>query len=265
MDQHWQEQALTPPPAQPKTTLWDSEFENLRRIDRIYLMVSAILVAAGRGTRMGPNVDKLFLDVRGVPVLVHTWRRLELCPCIDEIVLVHRDGMDRVFLDLAQRFGLKKAFRLTPGGAERQDSVWNGLQALSPGAEVVAIQDAARPCTHVELIAETVRVAREIGAAVAAQRVVDTIKESLDGHTVHRTLNRSQLWSVQTPQTFRVPIIREALQEVKRRGLRVTDDTAACELIGHTVRLVESSHPNPKVTRPEDLSIIESLLESSAS
>jgi len=223
-------------------------------------MVSAIIVAAGKGTRMGPNVDKLFLELAGKPVVVHTWQRFAAARCIDELVLVVRDGMKPAFEDLAQQFQLRKPFRLVIGGKERQDSVWNGLQALSPDAEIVAIQDAARPCTSEAVIDATIAAARENGAAVAAQPVTDTIKESADGKRVARTLDRSRLWAVQTPQTFRVEIIRHALAEVRTRGLRVTDDTAACELIGQPVQLVSSVEPNPKVTRPEDLPLIEAML-----
>jgi 2-C-methyl-D-erythritol 4-phosphate cytidylyltransferase len=134
------------------------------------------------------------------------------------------------------------------------------LEALSPQTEIVAIQDAARPCTSPALIAATVAAAREIGAAVAAQAVTDTIKESRDGKLIERTLDRSRLWAVQTPQTFRVETIRRALSEVRRRSLLVTDDTAACELIGQPVQLVLSTQPNPKVTCPEDLPYVEALL-----
>ena len=102
--------------------------------------------------------------------------------------------------------------------------------------------------------------ARENGAAVAAQPVTDTIKESVDGKSVTRTLDRSLLWSVQTPQTFRIEILRHALSEARNRGLLITDDTAACELIGQPVRLVTSAEPNPKVTRREDLAYVEMLL-----
>jgi 2-C-methyl-D-erythritol 4-phosphate cytidylyltransferase len=169
--------------------------------------------------------------------------------------------MQPTFNELAGRFQLKKKFRLVAGGAERQDSVWHGLAAVSSGTEIVAIHDAARPCTSTDLIADIVRAAQETGAAVAAQPVTDTIKESADGKFITRTVDRSRLWSVQTPQTFRVEIIRDALLEVRRRGLIVTDDTAACELIGHPVRLVTSAEPNPKVTQPEDLPYIEMLLK----
>jgi 2-C-methyl-D-erythritol 4-phosphate cytidylyltransferase len=223
-------------------------------------MNSAIIVAAGKGTRMGPNMDKLFLQVAGRPVVGHTWQRFNDSTWIDEIVLVIRDGMQPAFAELAAQLSFQKAHRFVTGGAERQDSVWNGLEALSPGAEIVAIQDAARPCTNPELIAATIEAAREMGAAVAAQSLSDTIKESNDGRTISRTVDRSKLWSVQTPQTFRVEVIRLALAEVRRRGLKVTDDTAACELIDQPVRLIPGLEPNPKLTMRGDLAYIESLL-----
>jgi 2-C-methyl-D-erythritol 4-phosphate cytidylyltransferase len=223
-------------------------------------MNSAIIVAAGKGTRMGANVDKLWLEVAGRPVLAHTWQRFNDAKCVDEIIVVVRDGMQSAFKDLAAKCRFQKMFRLVAGGAERQDSVWNGLEALSPKTEIVAIQDAARPCTSAELIAATIEAARETGAAVAAQAVTDTVKESSDGKMISRTLDRAKLWAVQTPQTFRVEVIRKALADVRKRGLLVTDDTAACDLIGQPVRLVSWPSPNPKVTRPEDLAYVGMLL-----
>ena len=209
---------------------------------------------------MGPDVDKLFLEVAGRPVVAHTWQRFDSAKCVGEIVLVVRDGMQSAFEELAKDLRPQKPYRMIAGGAERQDSVWNGLEALSPATGIVAIQDAARPCTSEALIAATIKAAREVGAAVAAQPVIDTVKESADGKLIQRTLDRSRLWTVQTPQTFRVEIIRRALSEVRRRGLLVTDDTAACELIGQPVKLVLGEAPNPKVTVPADLPHIAFLL-----
>src|SRR5882724_801351 len=224
-------------------------------------MVSAIIVAAGKGVRMGPNTDKLFLEVAGRPVIAHTWQRFVEATEIDEIVVVVRDGMQKTFESLAVQYKLSKPFRLVAGGAERQDSVWNGLEAVKPGTEIVAIQDGARPCTSREIISATIAAAREMGAAVAAQPVTDTIKETQDGATISRTLDRSRLWAVQTPQTFRVEVIRRALLLVREKKLQVTDDTAACELIGQPVRLVAGAAPNPKVTVPADLPYIELLIK----
>ena len=225
-------------------------------------MTSAIIVAAGKGTRMGPGVDKLFLEVAGGPLVAHTWRNFEASASIDEIVLVVREGLQSAFAELAAQHRFSKSYRMVAGGRERQDSVWNGLLALSAGAELVAIQDAARPCTTETILAQTIQAAREVGAAVAAQRVTDTIKESDGGEMILRTVDRARLWAVQTPQTFRVEIIRRALATVRERGLLVTDDTAACELIGQPVRLVECSTPNPKATCAADLPYINSVLGS---
>jgi len=224
-------------------------------------MNCAILVAAGRGTRMGPKVDKLFLEVSGRPVVAHTWQKFNDAACIDEIILVVREGMQSHFVELARQYSLAKPHRLVIGGPERQDSVANGLAALSATCEIVAIQDAARPCTTEALIAATIAAARETGAAVAAQPVTDTLKETGDGRTISRTVDRSKLWSVQTPQTFQVAVIRRAIQAARDQGLSLTDDTAACELIGQSVRLIPSLAPNPKVTVPGDLPFIASLLE----
>jgi 2-C-methyl-D-erythritol 4-phosphate cytidylyltransferase len=223
-------------------------------------MISALIVAAGRGTRMGADVDKLWLEIAGRPVIAHTWRQFNDADCVDETILVVRDGMQPHFTEIAKKFHFQKTFRLVVGGAERQDSVWNGLNALSPQSEIVAIQDAARPCTGADLIAATIQAARETGAAVAAQPVTDTIKETNDGIIISRTVDRSKLWSVQTPQTFRVEVIRRAVAAAREKKMLLTDDTAACELIGQPVRLVKSAAPNPKVTVPADLPFIESLL-----
>jgi 2-C-methyl-D-erythritol 4-phosphate cytidylyltransferase len=226
-------------------------------------MVAAIIVAAGKGVRFGPERDKLFLDVAGRPVIAHTWARFDSAECIDEIVLVVREGMESAFADIARQYRFRKPHRFVNGGKERQDSVWNGIEALSATTEIVAIQDGARPCTSESLIQTTVNAAREMGAAVAAQPVTDTIKESDNGSDIGRHLDRSRLWAVQTPQTFRVEVIRRALAAVREKGLVVTDDTAACELIGQPVKLVANSKPNPKVTVPADLPYIELLLRDS--
>jgi 2-C-methyl-D-erythritol 4-phosphate cytidylyltransferase len=223
-------------------------------------VTSAIIVAAGKSSRMGPQTDKLFLAVAGRPLLAHAWARFDSAPFIGEIVLVVRDGLQNVFAELAAQCQFAKPFRLVPGGSERQDSVWNGLEALSPAADIVAIQDAARPCTSLALIEATIQAALQCGAAVAAQPVSDTIKASDDGAYVAQHLERARLWAVQTPQTFRVEIIRRALQAVRERGLQVTDDTAACELIGQAVKLVHVPGPNPKVTVPGDVPYVEMLL-----
>ena len=223
-------------------------------------MVTAIIVAAGRGTRMGPNIDKLFLDVAGWPVIAHTWSAFDSSPDIDQIVIVVRAGMESAFEDIGKQLGTRLPYRLAEGGAERQDSVWNGLQAVSAQSALVAIHDGARPCVTHEVISQCLRAAKDFGAAVAAQRVTDTIKESDDGVSITRTIDRSRLWAVQTPQAFQTRILRQAITAAREQRLNLTDDTAACELIGQPVTLIECKQPNPKVTMPGDLPLIESLL-----
>jgi 2-C-methyl-D-erythritol 4-phosphate cytidylyltransferase len=223
-------------------------------------MTSAIIVAAGKGTRMGPRQDKLFIQIAGRPLVSHTWERFDSSDVIDEVVLVVREGMQEHFLEAASSFTARKPYRLVAGGAERQDSVWNGLEAVHQEASFVVIHDGARPCASHELILATVLAAREHGAAVAAQRVTDTIKQSDDGTTIACTVDRSKLWAVQTPQTFRLDVIRRAIRAASEKGLFLTDDTAACELISQPVHLVETKTLNPKATSPADLPLISFLL-----
>ncbi len=220
-------------------------------------MTTAIIVAAGSGTRMGPAIDKLFLEIEGLPVIGHTWRRFDRHPAIDHIVLVVRESQTASFNDLAQQLRVTKPYTLAIGGRERQDSVWHGLQAAPKGTIWVAIQDGARPCTSNATIFLCLQAARRTGAAVAAQRVTDSIKEASPANTtVARHLDRSLLWSVQTPQCFGLSLILKALLYVQERSIQVTDDTAACGLAGIPVELAECIDPNPKVTSVIDLPIV---------
>lgn len=223
-------------------------------------MVSAIVVAAGRGTRFGPDADKLFLEVAGRPVVAHTWLAWDAGGVVDEIILVVRQGMEREFEVLAGTLPLTRPWRWVTGGVERQDSVWNGLKAVSSDCRWVAVHDGARPCVSVATMRLTLVAAQECGAAVVGHRVTDTLKESNDDRTIERTVDRSRIWAVQTPQVFARDVLCRALEGVRREGVRVTDDTAACERIGQKVRLVESADPNPKVTYPGDLPWVDHCL-----
>jgi 2-C-methyl-D-erythritol 4-phosphate cytidylyltransferase len=223
-------------------------------------MDCAVIVAAGRGTRMGPGVDKLFLEVAGVPVVGHTWRRFDQHPEIHSVILVIRPDLESAFDELAVELSIRKPYVLVGGGKERQDSVWNGLAAVPTDCQVVAIQDGARPCTNPELITRCLEAARAMGASVAGQPATDTIKEADGQGMIAKHLDRTKLWTVQTPQCFQVEVIRRALQAVREQGLQITDDTAACDLIGQPVQMVAGTAPNPKVTLPSDLPYIELLL-----
>lgn len=209
---------------------------------------------------MGLNVDKLFLEVAGRPIIAHTWEKFDRSEWIDEIVIVVRDGMQADFREIATENGFYKEHFIIAGGAERQDSVWNGVQATNAGADIIAIHDGARPCVTEKIIRECVEAAFEVGAAVAASQVTDTIKEANADGTIARHIDRSKLRAVQTPQTFQAEVIRKALGLVQERGIHVTDDTAACDLINQPMKLVESTTPNVKATSPEDIPYLELLL-----
>ena len=204
--------------------------------------------------------DKMFLDIAGLPLLGHTWRRFDLLSEADEIILVTRDDVRPALEDLAKRINAQKPWQLVAGGVERQDSVWNGVNATTAESEIIAIQDGARPCTPLAAIQLALITAREMGAAVLARRLADTLKRGDGEGQIVGTVDRENLWTVQTPQVFRREIILAALVKVRDEGLSITDDTAACEALGQSVKLVECDQPNPKATRPADLPYIESLL-----
>ena len=204
--------------------------------------------------------DKMFLDIAGLPLLGHTWRRFDLLSEADEIILVTRDDVRPALEDLAKRIDTQKPWQLVAGGVERQDSVWNGVNATAAESEIIAIQDGARPCTPLAAIQLALVTAREMGAAVLARRLADTLKRGDGEGQIVGTVDRENLWTVQTPQVFRREIILAALVKVRDEGLSITDDTAACEALGQSVKLVECDQPNPKATTPADLPYIESLL-----
>ena len=225
--------------------------------------VSIVIVAAGRGSRMGQG-DKLFMEVAGLPLVGHTWRRFDRFAGTAEIVIVTRGESRSLFENLAKRIAAAKPWCIVEGGAERQDSVWNGVNATDEASAVVAIQDGARPCTPLGSLGQAIDAAREMGAAVLAKRVSDTLKLGDGQAQILGTVDRENLWAVQTPQVFRREVILAALAKVRNEGLAITDDTAACEALGQAVKLIECDRPNPKATTPDDLPFIESLLAAEA-
>ena len=225
--------------------------------------MSIVIVAAGRGSRMGQG-DKLFMEVAGLPLVGHTWRRFDRFAETAEIVIVTRGESRSLFENLAKRIAAAKPWCIVEGGAERQDSVWNGVNATDEASAVVAIQDGARPCTPLGSLGQAIDAAREMGAAVLAKRVSDTLKRGDVQAQILGTVDRENLWAVQTPQVFRREVILAALAKVRNEGLAITDDTAACEALGQAVKLIECDRPNPKATTPDDLPFIESLLAAEA-
>lgn len=219
-----------------------------------------IIVAAGKSERMGPGVDKAFLSLGSKPVLAYSLLAFERCAAIDGVILVVRkDHLDGA-RTMAQMYGCNKVRKVVAGGAQRQVSVLNGLSVLNDETRIVAVHDGARPCVSVDVIAETIQSAKRYGSGVAAVKVTDTIKSVERGVTVDRTIDRSKLWAVQTPQTFKYELLLTAYQAVKKKKLTVTDEASAVELTGGDVRLVPSGLTNIKVTNPDDLVLAATLL-----
>ena len=218
---------------------------------------TAIIPAAGIGSRMHTDRAKQMLELGGVPVLVHTLRRFEETPSIDQVILVLQPSLTSEVLTLLSKYSLKKIARVVGGGAERQDSVYQGLQVIREGnAGIVVVHDAVRPFVRPEEIEQVVGRAEAKGAAIMASHAIDTIKQ-VKQSTIRRTLDRRVVYMAQTPQAFQYPIIKEAHERAKAEGFRATDDSQLVERLGHKVSVVEGSPINIKITRPFDLKIAE--------
>ena len=221
----------------------------------------AVIVAAGKSERMGPSVDKAFLSLGTKPVLAYSIMAFERCPDIDGVILVVRSDRVAAAQAMAQMFGCAKVKKVVAGGPKRQVSVANGLAELNDDVKIVSVHDGARPCVTPELISETIKSAKRYGSGVAAVKITDTVKYVENGVTVTKTVDRSKLWAVQTPQTFKVALLKKAFEAVERRGLNVTDEASAVELVSKDVRLVPAEIPNVKVTTPGDLALAAALLK----
>lgn len=219
--------------------------------------VAAIIVAAGNSTRMG--TPKQFLPLCDRPVIAHTLSVFERTSCIDAIVLVAREEDIPALRTIAETYGIRKLSAIVVGGADRQQSVSNGVNACHDAA-VFAIHDGARPLVRSEDIEAVVAAARRDGAAALAVRVKDTIKVVDADGFITDTPDRATLWSVQTPQVFESGAYLEALAVATQRGALYTDDCQLFEAVGKPVRLVEGSYTNLKITTPEDIAVAEGLL-----
>ena len=222
----------------------------------------AIVVAAGKGTRLGGVRPKQFLELGGVPIIIHTLRQFERSQQIDEIIAVLSPEETANFLSFAQDFGLKRVSRAVAGGATRAQSVLCGLMTISE-AEIVAVHDGVRPFVTPDEIDATVQAARTNGAAILTAAVGDTIKE-IEGHGVVRTLPRANLRRALTPQCFRYEILKRAYDQhsdLEASGIEITDDSMLVERLGVEIVAVAGSARNIKITSAEDLAIAEVLLK----
>jgi 2-C-methyl-D-erythritol 4-phosphate cytidylyltransferase len=224
-------------------------------------MIFGIIVAAGKSERMGADVDKAFLSLGTRPVLAYSLLAFEQCSMIDGVILVVRkDRLDSA-RGLAQVFGCDKVRKIVAGGPTRQSSVLAGLAELGDDVRIVAVHDGARPCVTPGLIDETIKSAKRQGSGVAAVKITDTVKEVDRGMVVARTVDRSKLWAVQTPQTFRVDLLASAYDFVTKKKLAITDEASAVEAMGEAVHLVPASISNIKITTPEDLALATVILK----
>lgn len=220
--------------------------------------LSAIIVAAGSSRRMG--FDKLDADLAGETVLQRSLLALESCPLVDEIrVVTSPEKLEAVRIDAA-RAGISKFVEAIEGGAERHLSVHAGLERLGDDVDFVAVHDGARPLVTPGAVVRCAETAGEHGAAVLAHRVADTLKRGNESGEVSGSVSRENLWAMETPQVFRLDWLRRAYAAVLEAGEVVTDEVSAIERLGETVRLVENSEPNPKITVPADLVVAEAVL-----
>lgn len=216
---------------------------------------AAILLAAGTGARMQGTVqDKVLAPLAGRPVFAHTAVAFMTSGIADFYVVVYRDP--RQMTELAAYAPTPSA--LVRGGRERQESVMNALASLPGDIDYVFIHDCARPLVRPEQLVALHKIVRRENAVVLAHRVTDTIKEHRDDARL-RTLDRSRLWAMETPQVFARDLIVRAYSRVAGKNLHLTDDAAAVELLRHPIALLENPYPNPKLTTPADLAYMEFL------
>jgi len=219
-----------------------------------------IVVAAGKGSRLGAPLHKALVELDGRPLVEHTLRRLLTLPDLDPVVLVgHPDDRTALQQLLAQ---MPRPVQLVDGGARRQDSVAAGLAALGEACEIVLVHDAARPFVPLERVGPLISAAREHGCALLAVPVADTLKRarSDDEASVDCTVSRDGLWSAQTPQAFDRARLVERLADAESSGMSVTDEAGLFEAAGMPVRFVEGSRLNIKLTTPEDMELARALL-----
>lgn len=223
--------------------------------------VAALLPAAGQGRRLGGPLAKPFVPLGGRAILVRTLEVFEACAAVDDIwLIVAAEQCDYCRQTVVQPYDWQKVRGVVPGGATRQESVWCGLQQVPETVGLVVVHDAVRPFVTAALVEETLRVAAESGAAVAAVPLHDTLKRVAPGGEVEATLPRDRLWRAQTPQAFRHPLLREAFQHAWQQGLHATDEAGLVEALGHPVRVVRGSEWNVKITTPDDLRLGEALV-----
>ena len=222
---------------------------------------TAVIVAAGKGKRMGTEISKQFLPLCGKEILSHTVEKFEKAADIRDIVLVTGSDSLQDVKDMVQEYGWKKIISVTAGGKERPDSVWNGLLEVSADTEIVLIHDGVRPFVTEDILNLSIETALEMGGCVAGVPAKDTIKVCDAENIAVATPDRSTLWQIQTPQTFQKELILKAYTQAKEDGFVGTDDASLAEHSGYPVKVIMGSYRNIKITTKEDLLIGEAFLK----
>ena len=219
----------------------------------------AIIVAAGTGSRFKSDIPKQFVEISGKPVILHTLERFVACEMVDEIVLVLSPDRIGTFENISGDFRFRKPVRVVSGGATRAESVRNGLDAVGPETEIVAVHDGARPLVTESEICSVIEKAAETGAACLTAPVTDTIKR-IEGGSIVDTLDRIRLRRALTPQAFRVSVLREAFEGVDLNE-SATDECYLVERTGRDIAYIDGSPRNIKITTPDDIVIARMYLE----
>lgn len=222
---------------------------------------TAIVLAAGKGKRMGTKIHKQYLSLGGYPLIYYSLRAFASSPLIDEIILVAAEG-EEIYCkkEIVEKYNIEKVSRVVAGGKERYHSVWNGLQLVEKG--YVFVHDGARPFVDEGIIERAYEAVTESRACVVGMPVKDTVKLSDENGYVKETPERSRMWTVQTPQVFDTELLKKAFQLLmSTRHIQVTDDAMVVEqMLGHPIKLVQGSYENIKITTPEDLEVAELFL-----
>ena len=223
-------------------------------------MNGVIIVAAGTGSRMNAGINKQFIKLNEKEILVHTIENFYNKENIGEIIIVSKENeIEYVRENILNKYNFKN-IKLIIGGKERQDSVYNGLKALDKNCEIVLVHDGARPFISEEIIDKSIEEAKVNSAIVVGVPVKDTIKVIDNNNQVVNTPKRDQLWSVQTPQVFKYKLLKEAYEKAYNDGYYGTDDSMLVERLGCSVKMIEGSYNNIKITTIEDLGVGEQIL-----
>jgi 2-C-methyl-D-erythritol 4-phosphate cytidylyltransferase len=224
------------------------------------MKVTVIIAAAGAGRRMKADRPKQLLVLNDTPILVYTIRKFDRCRLVDRIVVAApRESVDEV-RKLVSAAGFAKAITVVQGGARRQDSVATAMQHMDPDTTIVAVHDAVRPFVSVEEIEAVIHEAEKSGAALLAIPIVDTVKQ-IRKDRIESTLTRDNLVLAQTPQVFRVEVLREAFERAKKDEYYGTDEASLVERMDRPVAIIRGSERNIKITRPGDLSLARFYLQ----